>query len=96
MNQRDKRRGPGGDPQRRGVEPPPAWSSGGSYGHPHEEPFDPDYDQWRSEQMRSLDDDYRAWRNDRYKRFAEEFNAWRNKRSAGSGGDGGSGGKPTK
>lgn len=43
--------------------------------------FDPDYDQWRSEQLRNLDDDYDAWRKDRYKKFSAEFNAWRSSRS---------------
>lgn len=56
----------------------------GSYrqqGSPNEQQFDPDYQQWRSEQMRNLDDDYRNWRRDRYKKFSEEFTTWRNSRS---------------
>lgn len=42
--------------------------------------FDPDYYQWRSEQMRALDDDYRAWRQERNGSFSDEFTAWRDER----------------
>jgi hypothetical protein len=42
-------------------------------GQPDED-FDPDYLQWREEQLRQLDEDYRAWR--RHK-FAEDFSQWR-------------------
>jgi len=43
--------------------------------------FDPDYEQWRHEQMQQLDDDYEAYRRERYGKFAEDFNAWRANRS---------------
>ncbi len=49
--------------------------------------FDPDYRQWRDEQMRAFDDDYRQWRQDRYKKFSDEFTTWRSGRTAGRGGD---------
>lgn len=57
------------------------------------EPFDPDYHQWRQEQVDALDEDYRNWRNDRYKKFSDEFNKWRTERDAQRGSDksGGSG-----
>ena len=42
---------------------------------------DPDYHQWRSEQLSRLDRDYDDWRQHRYQRFADEFDAWRNNRS---------------
>lgn len=42
-----------------------------------DQPFDPDYHQWREEQLRRLDDDYRSWRQDRYKKFSDEFSTWR-------------------
>lgn len=45
---------------------------------------DPDYEQWRREQVQRLDEDYEAWRRERYSRFAEDFNSWRAKRAAGS------------
>ncbi len=41
---------------------------------------DPDYQQWRTEQLRSLDNDYEAWRGERYKKFSEDFNTWRSSR----------------
>ncbi|WP_028996707.1 hypothetical protein [Azohydromonas australica] len=44
--------------------------------------FDPDYLQWREEQLRQLDEDYRAWR--RHK-FAEDFKQWRTRSSGGAG-----------
>ncbi len=44
---------------------------------------DPDYAQWRDEQMRNLDQDYHAWRGERYKKFSEEFGEWRRNRPAG-------------
>jgi len=52
---------------------------GSQRGGPHEE-FDPDYQQWRREQMRTLDEDYRNWRQDRYKKFSDEFGQWRSSR----------------
>ncbi len=42
--------------------------------------FDPDYRQWRNEQMRKLDEDYDEWRRDRYKKFSDEFTQWRSNR----------------
>lgn len=44
---------------------------------PHQDLYDPDYKQWRTEQMRIFDEDYRNWRQDRFRRFAEDFNQWR-------------------
>lgn len=41
---------------------------------------DPDYQQWRTEQLRNLDNDYEAWRGERYKKFSDEFNTWRSNR----------------
>ena len=43
--------------------------------------YDPDYQQWRNEQMRNLDNDYESWRADRYKKFSDEFNTWRSNRT---------------
>lgn len=62
------------------------YQSGGGFEAGSNEQFDPDYHQWRSEQIRNLDEDYRSWRNDRYKKFADEFNTWRSQRSAGGSG----------
>lgn len=45
-----------------------------------EQQFDPDYSQWRREQMRALDDDYNQWRQDRFKKFSDEFSTWRSSR----------------
>lgn len=66
--------------------------------HPHAgHEFDPEYLNWRDEQLRSHDRDYHAWRrgqqqqyDDDYRRFREErrdtfgrsFQAWRSQRSA--------------
>jgi len=41
---------------------------------------DPDYQQWREEQIRGLDDDYKAWRDERYSTFSNEFGEWRKNR----------------
>lgn len=41
---------------------------------------DPDYHQWREEQIRNLDNDYESWRQERYSKFADEFNTWRSSR----------------
>lgn len=53
---------------------------------------DPDYHQWRSEQLNKLDRDYDEWRQHRYQRFSDDFDKWRadrdNQRSAGQGGTG--------
>lgn len=49
--------------------------------------FDPDYTQWRSEQLRSFDDDYRNWRKERYGKFSDEFNQWRQSRQGGASSD---------
>lgn len=45
--------------------------------------FDPDYHEWRAEQMRQLDKDYALWRQERYRKFAEEFETWRRQRFSG-------------
>ena len=47
-----------------------------------DEDFDPDYLQWREEQLRRLDEDYRAWRQHK---FAEDFRQWRTQSSGGAG-----------
>jgi hypothetical protein len=52
--------------------------------------FDPDYRQWREQQMRELDRDYELWRQERYKKFSEEFNQWRESRRRPSGQSAGS------
>lgn len=39
-----------------------------------DEDFDPEYLQWREEQLRSLDEDYRTWRR---QKFAHDFSQWR-------------------
>lgn len=46
-----------------------------SHGHAHH--GDPDYHQWREEQIRKLDSDYHQWRQERYQKFSEDFNTWR-------------------
>ena len=38
---------------------------------------DPDYHQWRREQLDKLDRDYEEWRQHRYQRFADDFDTWR-------------------
>ena len=43
---------------------------------------DPDYHQWREEQLRMLDDDYDSWRKERYQKFSDEFNTWRSNRAS--------------
>jgi hypothetical protein len=48
--------------------------------------FDPDYLQWRAEQIRNLDNDYFNYRRERYKKFSEEFDAWRRNRASSAGG----------
>ena len=47
----------------------------------HHMQHDPDYHQWRSEQMRNLDNDYNEWRRERYKKFSEDFDQWRSSRA---------------
>lgn len=42
---------------------------------------DPDYHQWREQQMRQLDEDYQSWRGERYKRFSDDFETWRRERA---------------
>ena len=42
---------------------------------------DPDYQQWRNEQLERFDDDFEAFRRERYGKFAEEFNTWRSSRA---------------
>jgi hypothetical protein len=48
------------------------------YGHSHH--VDPDYHQWREEQIKNLDRDYHGWRQQRYQKFSEDFNNWRSTR----------------
>ncbi|MDM0078509.1 hypothetical protein QTH90_29160 [Variovorax sp. J2P1-59] len=42
---------------------------------------DPDYQQWRDEQLERFVDDFEAFRRERYGKFAEEFNTWRSNRA---------------
>ena len=55
------------------------------HGQPGQHHHDPDYHQWREEQIRNLDNDYQSWRQDRYRKFSDEFNTWRASRSGGQG-----------
>jgi len=59
------------------------FSSGGLRGQEasHGRHYDPDYEQWRNEQLRNLDNDYESWRGERYKKFSDDFNTWRSNRS---------------
>ena len=43
--------------------------------------FDPDYHQWRNQQIEALDNDYDEWRKERYQKFSTEFDTWRSSRS---------------
>lgn len=88
---RDERQGWQGERQGQG-------GYGVAAGH-EQHHFDPDYHQWRSEQLRNLDEDYRSWRQERYKKFSDEFNSWRAGRnrggpSSGSGSTGSTGAEP--
>jgi len=64
-----------------GGSPEDRWSQGGGHqrhqGHRHQ---DPDYHQWRSEQIRNLDRDYEQYRQERYRNFASDFDKWRSTR----------------
>lgn len=81
------RRGPGGAPGGdfeggfhtwgRVPEPPHAGGPAAGAAQPDED-FDPEYLQWREEQLRSLDEDYRAWRQ---QKFADDFSQWRGRSS---------------
>lgn len=64
-------------PGRRSEEP--GWQGSGQV----QRQFDPDYHQWRAEQMRKLDEDYEQWKKERYQKFSEEFDAWRKQRLSG-------------
>ncbi|AKJ27708.1 major ampullate spidroin [Caldimonas brevitalea] len=71
-----------------GYSDPRRHFGGGSVTEQHHDHYDPDYHQWRNEQMRLLDDDYQAWRRERDQRHFSEFDEWRRARRAGmTGGD---------
>ena len=57
----------------------------GSYqgGRQQQHHHDPDYQQWREQQLRNLDEDYQSWRGERYKKFSDEFDSWRKNRQGG-------------
>lgn len=62
------------------------WNEGrnenhGGHGH-HPRHVDPDYHQWRSEQIRNLDREYDEYRQERFKKFATDFDKWRSERSS--------------
>lgn len=50
-------------------------------GGPQQHHHDPDYHQWRSEQLQNFDNDYQRWRQERYRKFSDEFNEWRRQAS---------------
>ncbi len=68
-----------GSPSRYGSDLP---SSTATALRAEEDEFDPEYLQWRNEQMRRLDDDYRSWRSQHHENHAAEFGDWCNRRSA--------------
>ena len=60
------------------------WDSGDGLRGPsqgRQDYHDPDYQQWRQEQLRLLDEDYQSWRKDRYEKFSNDFNTWRTSRN---------------
>jgi hypothetical protein len=59
------------------------WTRGGGGYDMDDRQFDPDYRQWREQQMREFDRDYEQWRQERYKKFSEEFDQWRAARRTG-------------
>lgn len=63
----------------------------GQPGQGHSRRGDPDYHQWRSEQIRNLDREYEEYRRERYRRFASDFETWRNNRRQEQGRDAKSG-----
>ncbi len=65
-----------------GSKDPYQYGGGAQEVHERTRQFDPDYYQWRNEQLSALDDDYQAWRGERYKKFADEFNQWRSGRAS--------------
>lgn len=46
-------------------------------------PYDPEYEQWREQQVRDLDEEYGQWRQERQKKFSDEFEQWRKNRQSG-------------
>ncbi len=60
----------------------PGWVGSGDPAR-SERHIDPDYHQWRSEQMRQMDAEYDEWRKERYQKFSDDFGGWRNQRAAG-------------
>ncbi len=58
-----------------------AWQHEVERGQHH---MDPDYLQWREEQIRNLDADYQRYRQERYRKFADEFGLWRRSRESSS------------
>lgn len=68
---------------------------GSQYGSSQSDPergqhhrFDPDYQQWREEQIRNLDNDYHSYRQERYRKFSDEFGTWRKNRESAGGASG--------
>lgn len=53
--------------------------------HEQRDEFDPDYHQWRRDQLQSLNNDYRRFRQERFKKFSDEFSTWRTSRASGAG-----------
>lgn len=74
----DRRHGYGASEDRPGRIPN-QFSPGGAHRH-----HDPDYAQWRQEQMQRLDEDYAAYRRERYEKFSQDFDAWRAGRARGA------------
>jgi len=53
------------------------------HGNRHDQHVDPEYRQWREEQIRNLDRDYEEWRRERYHKFSCDFDSWRRARPQG-------------
>ena len=52
----------------------------GGYREAHSPHADPDYHQWRNQQIQNLDRDYGDWRRERFEKFSSDFNNWRSNR----------------
>lgn len=57
---------------------------------------DPDYQEWRRNQMKAFDDDYRSFRSERQKKFSNEFDEFRKNRPSASAAGTESGGSSSK
>ena len=68
----------------------PGRAQGQGFDQDNDNEFEPDYREWRRQQISALDDDYRAYRSERQQKFSDDFETYRKNKTKSAGSTGSS------